>query len=74
MERTPPSSVTVCAFTPSERNRDITVTFTDEMSHFVSDARVYRLLKSRDLITSPAFIVIKAAIDFKGKARAPNQI
>jgi hypothetical protein len=29
--------------------------------------RQYRLLKSRDLITSPAFVVIKAANEFKDK-------
>jgi hypothetical protein len=32
---------------------------------------VYRLLKARDLITSPAFIMIKAAED---KSTAPNQL
>jgi hypothetical protein len=30
-------------------------------SYFVSEASVYRLLKARDLIASPAFIVLKAA-------------
>ena len=36
-------------------------------------ASVYRLLKAHDLITSPAFIVIKAADEFKDKTTAPNQ-
>jgi len=35
--------------------------------HFVSEASVYRLLRSLDLITSPAFIVIKAANEFREK-------
>lgn len=35
---------------------------------------MYRLLKSYDLITSPAFVVIKAAEEFKDKTTAPNQM
>ena len=37
-------------------------------------ASVYRLLKAHDLIASPAFIVIKAADEFKDKTTAPNQL
>ena len=48
--------------------------FTDTESYFVSEASVYRLLKAHDLITSPAFIVIKAADAFKDKTTAPNQL
>ena len=48
--------------------------FTDEKSYFVSEASVYRLLKAHDLITSPAFVVIKAANEFKDKTTAPNQM
>ena len=40
----------------------------------ISEASVYRLLKSQDLITSPAYIVIKAADEFKDKTTAPNQM
>ena len=50
------------------------MTFTDTESYFVSEASVYRLLKAHDLITSPAFIVIKAADEFKDKTTAPNQL
>jgi putative transposase len=38
----------------------------------VSEASVYRLLKAHDLITSPAFIVMKAADEFKDKTTAPR--
>ena len=48
--------------------------FTDTESYFVSEASVYRLLKAHDLITSPAFIVIKAADEFHDKTTAPNQL
>ena len=41
---------------------------------FVSESSVYRLLKALDLITSPAFVVIKAADEFKDKTTAPNQM
>ena len=35
---------------------------------------MYRILKAHDLITSPAFIVIKAASEFKDKTTAINQL
>ena len=54
--------------------RELAVTFTDREIYFVSEASVYRVLKSHDLITSPAFIVIKAASEFKDKTTAINQL
>jgi len=54
--------------------RELAVTFTDRESYFVSEASVYRMLKAHDLITSPAFIVIKAASEFKDKTTAINQL
>ena len=54
--------------------RELAVRFTDENKYFVSEASVYRLLKAHDLITSPAYIVIKAAAEFRDKTTAPNQL
>ena len=54
--------------------RELAVTFTDTERYFVSEASVYRVLKAHDLITSPAFIVIKAASEFKDKTTAINQL
>src|SRR4051812_42585673 len=54
--------------------RELAVRFTDERQYFVSEASVYRLLKAQDLITSPAFIVLKAADAFRDKTTAPNQL
>ena len=54
--------------------RELAVTFTDRESYFVSEASVYRVLKAHDLITSPAFIVLKAANEFKDKTTAINQL
>ena len=48
--------------------------FTDAERYFVSEASVYRLLKAHDLITSPAFITMNAADEFKNKTTAPNQL
>src|ERR1700733_4652044 len=59
---------------PELSPRELAVRFTDEQEYFVSEASVYRLLKAHDLITSPAYIVIKAAEAFKDKTTAPNQL
>ena len=59
---------------PELSPRELAVTFTDTKGYFVSEASVYRLLKAHDLITSPAFVVIKAADEFHDKTTAPNQL
>src|SRR3712207_8114615 len=59
---------------PELSPRELAVRFTDEPKSFVSEASVYRLLKAHDLITSPAFIVVKAADAFRDKTTAPNQL
>ena len=59
---------------PELSPRELAVRFTDIKSYFVSEASVYRLLKAHNLITSPAFVVIKAANEFKDKTTAPNQL
>ncbi len=59
---------------PELSPRELAVTFTDERAYFVSEASVYRLPRSHDLITSPAFIVMKAADEFTDKTTAPNQL
>ena len=59
---------------PELSPRELAVRFTDTERYFVSEASVYRLLKAHDLITSPAFVVIKAADEFRDKTTAPNQL
>ena len=54
--------------------RELAVRFTDEKHYFVSEATVYRLLKAHDLITSPAYTVIKAADQFHTKTTRPNEM
>jgi len=65
--------ITLALDRPELSPRELAVTFTDTEGYFVSESSVYRLLKSHDLITSPAFIVIKAASEFKDKTTAINQ-
>lgn len=59
---------------PELSPRELAVHFTDEHQYFVSEASIYRLLKAHDLITSPTFVVIKAANEFTDKTTAPNQM
>lgn len=59
---------------PELSPRELAVRFSDTERYFVSEASVYRILKAHDLITSPAFIVIKAANEFKDKTTAINQL
>jgi len=59
---------------PELSPREIAVTFTDTRETFVSEASVYRLLKAHDLITSPAYILMKAADCFANPTTAPNQL
>ena len=59
---------------PALSPRELAVRFTDTENYFVSEASVYRLLKARDLIASPAFIVVKAADELSDKTTALDQL
>ncbi len=59
---------------PELSPRELAAKFTDTRKYYVSEASVYRLLKAHDLITSPAFIVIKAADEFRDKTTRPNEM
>lgn len=54
--------------------RELAVKVTDEKGWFISESSVYRILKERGLITSPAWIVMSAADEFKNKTSRPNQM
>src|SRR5262249_18431676 len=54
---------------PDLSRRELAVNFTDTKGSFVSEATVYRLLKDHGLITSPAFILMKAADRFANPTR-----
>lgn len=59
---------------PELSPRELAVRFTDTKGYFVSESPVYRLLKTHDLISSPAFTVMKPASGFKDKTTAINQM
>ncbi len=68
------SLLTLALDRPELSPRELAVTLTDTEDYFVSESYVYRLLKAHDLITSPAFIVMKAASEFTDKTTAINQM
>ena len=69
------AAINELAFEQSELSpRELAVCITDKRSYFVSQANVFRLLKSHDLITGPAFIVMKATSAFTDKTTAPNEM
>jgi transposase-like protein len=59
---------------PTLSPRELAVRFTDTRRYHVSESSAYRILKAHDLITSPAFILVNAADEFKDKTTAPNQL
>ena len=59
---------------PELSPRELAIRFTDTQRYFVSEASVYRLLVAHDLVTSPAFAIIKAADEFHEKTTRPNQL
>lgn len=59
---------------PELSPREIAVAFTERERIYLSEASVYRLLRAEGLITSPAFIVMKAADRFANPTPAVNQL
>ena len=59
---------------PELSARELAVRYTEQHDYFVSESSVYRLLKAHGLITSPAFILMKAADKFQHPSTAPNQL
>jgi len=59
---------------PELSPRVLALRFTDAKGYFASESSVYRLLKAHDLISSPAFIVMKAASEFGDNTTAINQM
>jgi len=50
---------------PDRSPRQIAWLFTDEKGYFISESSAYRILKSYDLVESPAFTVMSAADKFQ---------
>jgi putative transposase len=47
---------------------------TDTEGYFISESSVYRILKSYDLITSPAFDLVRAKDEFEHKTKRVNEM
>ena len=59
---------------PGLSPRELANWFTDNKAYFISESSVYRILKARRLITSPAYIVMQADDEFKDKTTRVNQM
>ena len=59
---------------PDLSPRELAVSYTDDRQCFVSESTVYRLLKARDLITSPAYILMQASDRFQNPSRRVNEL
>jgi transposase InsO family protein len=58
---------------PELSPRELAYHITDNQGWFISESSVYRILKQRGLITSPAWIVMAAADEFKDKTSRIHQ-
>lgn len=54
--------------------RELACHITDREGTFISESSVYRILKSFDLITSPAYVVMSASDSFKDKTVRVNEM
>ena len=59
---------------PALSPRELAVKYTDTSRYYVSESTVYRLLKAKDLIASPAFIVLQASDRFQHPSTRVNQL
>jgi putative transposase len=59
---------------PEMSPRELAWHITDSKGVFVSESSVYRILKSYDLITSPAYIVMEAADEFRHKTKRIHEL
>lgn len=54
--------------------RELAWHITDTQGYFISESSVYRILKTFDLITSPTFVLVKAADQFKHPTKRVNEM
>ncbi len=59
---------------PEQSPRELAWQFTDREGHFVSESSVYRILKTYDLIPSPAYVVVSAAKTFPHPTHRPHEL
>jgi len=54
--------------------RELSVKITDEQKVFISESSVYRILKEKGLITTPAYILQSASNEFKNKTQFVHEL
>lgn len=59
---------------PDQSPRQLAWDFTDTEGYFISETSVYRILKGYDLITSPAFDLVKAGDTFEHPTKRVNEM
>ena len=59
---------------PELSARELAWHVTDNEGYFISERSVYRILKDFDLLTSPAYIVMTAADEFKHKTKRVHEL
>ncbi len=59
---------------PELSARELAWHITDNEGYFISERSVYRILKDFDLVTSPAYIVMSAADEFKHKTKQVHEL
>ena len=59
---------------PEKSPRELAWYITDEHAYFIFESSVYRILKSYELITSPAYILLSASDSFHTPTRRINEL
>ena len=59
---------------PEPSPRELAWHITDAYGYYISESSVYRILKTFDLITSPAYIVVSAADRFKQPTKGVHEL
>ncbi len=54
--------------------RELSVKITDEQKIFISESSIYRILKAKGLITTPAYILLSASNEFKNKTNFVHEL
>ena len=54
--------------------RELAYHIIDHHKYYISESSVYRILKERGLVTSPAYLVMAASDSFRDKTSRPNQM
>ncbi len=68
------SLVSIALEHPEKSPRQLAWHITDECGYFISESSVYRILKSYDLVPSPAYIVMAASDTFRHPTRRVHEL